>query len=64
MPDLRKNGQVNNDEFRRHAHDVVDWIADYFEELPKRAVIPDVSPGDIRKLLPKRRPRRASRLPR
>ena len=43
---------VNNDDFRRHAHDIVDWIADYFEELPKQSVLPDVAPGDIRKSLP------------
>ena len=43
---------MNNDDFRRHAHDVVDWIADYFEELPKQSVLPDLAPGDIRKSLP------------
>ena len=44
---------MNNDEFRRNAHEIVDWIADYFEGLPKQQVIPDVTPGQIRRMLPK-----------
>ncbi|MGH8957198.1 MAG: pyridoxal-dependent decarboxylase, partial [Acidimicrobiia bacterium] len=49
-------GGVNNEEFRRNAHEVVDWIADYFEGLPKQGVIPDVAPGEIRKSLPETAP--------
>jgi aromatic-L-amino-acid/L-tryptophan decarboxylase len=47
---------VNNDEFRRNAHEIVDWIADYFEGLPKLPVVPDVTPGEIRRKLPETAP--------
>jgi aromatic-L-amino-acid decarboxylase len=39
-------------EFRRHGHDVVDWIADYLEAPEKWPVLPDVRPGDLRNALP------------
>ncbi|MGH8926041.1 MAG: pyridoxal phosphate-dependent decarboxylase family protein [Acidimicrobiia bacterium] len=47
---------MNPDEFRRNAHEVVDWIADYFEGLPKQPVVPDVKPGEIRRMLPETAP--------
>jgi aromatic-L-amino-acid decarboxylase len=40
------------EEFRRHAHEVVDWIADYWDDLGARRVVPDVEPGEIRRALP------------
>ncbi|MEO8908782.1 MAG: pyridoxal-dependent decarboxylase [Gemmatimonadaceae bacterium] len=39
-------------EFRKHAHDVVDWIADYLEHPEQYPVLPDVRPGDVRGSLP------------
>jgi aromatic-L-amino-acid decarboxylase len=43
---------MNWEEFRRNAHEVVDWIADYLEGLPKQPVMPEIAPGTIRKMLP------------
>ena len=40
------------DEFRRHGHAVVDWIADYRERVQDRPVMAPVAPGDIKALLP------------
>ncbi len=43
---------MNPEEFRREAHELIDWICDYrrrIEDLPVRA---RVGPGDIRKSLP------------
>jgi aromatic-L-amino-acid decarboxylase len=40
------------EEFRRHGHEVVDWIADYMERVESLPVQPRVKPGDIRALLP------------
>ena len=45
------------DEFRRHGRDVVDWIADYMEEVEKLPVLAKVRPGEIRAKLPPRPPR-------
>lgn len=36
------------DEFREHGKKVVDWIADYYEWVESKRVLPDVKPGDIR----------------
>jgi aromatic-L-amino-acid decarboxylase len=40
------------DEFRRHGHAVIDWIADYYANLEKLPVLSDVEPGAIRAALP------------
>ncbi|MBG7604427.1 MAG: aspartate aminotransferase family protein [Actinobacteria bacterium] len=44
------------EEFRRHGHALIDWIADYTESVDERRVQPDVEPGDIRSLLPEHPP--------
>lgn len=38
--------------FREEAHKLVDWMADYFEEVEQYPVKPDLEPGDITKQLP------------
>jgi len=48
-----KSGRMGGESFRRHAHDLIDWIIDYRERrvdcLP---VLPQVQPKDIRSKLP------------
>jgi len=43
---------MSPEEFRRHGHAVIDWIADYLADPEKWPVIPDMKPGDLRKELP------------
>ena len=43
---------MHPDEFRRHAHQLVDWMADYFDTAGDLAITPDVRPGDVRRKLP------------
>jgi aromatic-L-amino-acid decarboxylase len=43
---------MHPDEFRRHAHELVDWMADYLRDVGGLPVTPDVAPGDIRRRLP------------
>ena len=43
---------MHPDEFRRHGHQLVDWMADYFAQVGELPVTPDVQPGDIRRRLP------------
>lgn len=43
---------MNNQEFRSHAHQLVDWMADYMENLGEMPVKPDLKPGDIKNQLP------------
>jgi aromatic-L-amino-acid decarboxylase len=44
------------DEFRRHGHAVVDWIARYLEDVERYPVRSPVKPGEIRARLPQRPP--------
>lgn len=43
---------MNTDDFRKHAHELVDWMADYFENVEDYPVLPDIKPGDIFKQIP------------
>jgi aromatic-L-amino-acid decarboxylase len=43
---------MDPDEFRRSAHQLVDWMADYFEHVGELPVIPDLHPGDLIRKLP------------
>ncbi|MGO9108000.1 MAG: pyridoxal-dependent decarboxylase [Thermoguttaceae bacterium] len=44
------------DEFRRHGREVIDWIADYMEQVEQLPVLSQVKPGEIRSRLPDRPP--------
>jgi aromatic-L-amino-acid decarboxylase len=46
------------DEFRRHGHAVIDWIADYYERIESFPVLSQVAPGQVRAALPERPPER------
>ena len=47
------------DEFRRHGHEVVEWVARYLETLEERPVTSDVEPGWVRAQLPASPPEQA-----
>ena len=49
------------EEFRRHAHAVVDWIADYRERAATLPVLPTVEPGALRAALPSSPPENPER---
>lgn len=40
------------DEFRRHGHAMVDWIADYYKRIESLPVLSRVAPGAVRAALP------------
>ncbi len=40
------------EEFRRHGHAVIDWIADYHQRLESFPVLSQVAPGEVRAGLP------------
>ena len=48
---------MSPDAFRYHAHALVDWMADYLEQVGDRRVVPDVAPGDVARSLPAEPPR-------
>ncbi len=43
---------MDNEEFRRHAHELVDWMADYMNSVRDYPVLSPVRPGDIMKQVP------------
>src|ERR1700716_344678 len=43
---------MTSEEFRRHGHAVVDWIADYRDRVESFPVLSQVKPGEIRAALP------------
>ena len=43
---------MNNEEFRRYGYQVVDWIANYRENIRDYPVLPSVMPGDLVDQLP------------
>jgi len=47
---------MHPDEFRRHAHALVDWMADYLRDVGTLPVTPAVAPGDIRRQVPEQPP--------
>jgi aromatic-L-amino-acid decarboxylase len=47
---------MHPDEFRRHAHAAVDWMADYLRDVGGLPITPAVSPGDIRRQIPEAPP--------
>lgn len=47
---------MSPDEFRTHAHAVVDWIADYLATPERFPVLPSLQPGDLLDALPAQGP--------
>ena len=45
-------GDMNAEEFRRHGHELIDWIADYFERIEELPVLAQIEPGDLKSQLP------------
>ena len=40
------------EDFRRFGHELIDWIAEYFENIDQRPVLPAMEPGDLKAQLP------------
>ena len=43
-------------EFRKHGYQLIDWLADYWEGIESRRILPDIEPGEIRSRIPDRAP--------
>ena len=53
---VNKLGDMSGTEFRRFGHELVDWIADYFENIEKLPVLAGIEPGDLKAKLPQAPP--------
>ena len=51
-------GDMPADEFRRHGHELIDWIADYFERIDDLSVLAQIEPGDLKAQLPSSPPQK------
>jgi aromatic-L-amino-acid/L-tryptophan decarboxylase len=47
---------MNHDEFRRHAHELVEWMANYMENVENLPVRSSVKPGEIFRKIPDKPP--------
>ncbi len=50
------------EEFRKYGHELIDWIADYFDNIEDYPVLAKINPGDIKSKLPKEPPQQAEDL--
>ena len=46
------------EEFRRHGHQAIDWIAEFLEHVERYPVLPPVKPGELTDALPRYGPER------
>ena len=53
-----KSFHMSPDDFRRHGHAVIDWIADYYSRIESFPVLSRVQPGQVRASLPPNAPSR------
>jgi aromatic-L-amino-acid decarboxylase len=45
-------GDMSAEEFRRFGHELIDWIADYFDHIEELPVLAQIEPGDLKAQLP------------
>src|SRR6185312_8100480 len=50
--DESKSFHMSPEDFRRHGHEVIDWIADYYSRIELFPVLSQVKPGEVRASLP------------
>ena len=51
-------GDMETEEFRRFGHELIDWIADYFDRIDDLPVLAAIEPGDLKAQLPQAPPQR------
>lgn len=47
-----KTNDMPTNEFRKYGHELIDWIADYLENVEEKPVLAQVEPGDVKNKLP------------
>ena len=53
---LSRLGDMPPEEFRRYAHEAVDWVADFLDGIDDLPVFPSIRPGDVVRALPSEPP--------
>lgn len=60
---MARTGDMDPEAFRREAHRIADWVADYLADPGRFPVLSQVSPGDIRAALPDSAPEHGEDFP-
>jgi len=47
-----KNFDMPIGEFRKHGHELIDWIADYLDNVEDKPVLAQIKPGEVKNKLP------------
>jgi aromatic-L-amino-acid/L-tryptophan decarboxylase len=55
-PSEQKSFHMDPEDFRKHGHEVVDWIADYYKRIESYPVLSQMHPGELRSYLPDKPP--------
>jgi aromatic-L-amino-acid decarboxylase len=50
-------GDMPSEEFKKYGYQLIDWVADYLDNIESNPVLAQVKPGDIKSQLPKEAPR-------
>jgi aromatic-L-amino-acid decarboxylase len=60
--DFQPFGDMPENEFRKYGHKLVDWIADYLNEIEKYPPLSQVNPSDIFKKIPSSPPKKGEEI--
>ncbi|MCH8020757.1 amino acid decarboxylase [candidate division KSB1 bacterium] len=55
-------GDMPADEFGEAGQQLIEWINTYFQQIDSHSVLPEIKPGDIRKLLPTAPPKSGEKI--
>src|SRR5688572_20018318 len=56
MNEQKNYGDIPKEDFRRFGHEIVDWIADYFDNIENFPVLSQIEPGWLKNNLPQSAP--------
>jgi aromatic-L-amino-acid decarboxylase len=54
----QKFGDMNTEDFRKYGYEIIDWIADYYENIDSLPVLSQVQPNWLKNNLPKSAPQK------
>ena len=49
-------GDMPTEEFKKYGYELIDWAANYIENVDSFPVLPNINPGDVKNKLPKHAP--------
>ena len=63
MNEQKNYGDMPKEDFRRFGHEIVDWIADYFDNIESFPVLSQIEPGWLKNNLPQSAPEASEGFP-